>query len=52
MTIDEAAGRCAEILDEVGRVIVGKRDVLRLVLLGILAGGHVLLEDLPGLGKR
>ena len=51
MTIDEAAGRCAEILDEVGRVIVGKRDVLRLVLLGILAGGHVLLEDLPGLGK-
>ena len=51
MTIDEAAGRCAEILDEVGRVIVGKRDVLRLVLLGIMAGGHVLLEDLPGLGK-
>ena len=51
MTIDEAAGRCAEILDEVGRVIVGKRDVLCLVLLGILAGGHVLLEDLPGLGK-
>ena len=51
MTLDEAAGRCAEILDEVGRVIVGKRDVLRLVLLGILAGGHVLLEDLPGLGK-
>jgi len=51
MTIDEAAGRCAGILDEVGRVIVGKRDVLRLVLLGILAGGHVLLEDLPGLGK-
>jgi len=51
VTIDEAASRCAEILDEVGRVIVGKRDVLRLVLLGIMAGGHVLLEDLPGLGK-
>jgi MoxR-like ATPase len=32
-------------------VIVGKRGALELVLLGILAGGHVLLEDLPGLGK-
>ncbi len=51
MTLSEAAQRCSDILDEVGRVIVGKRDVLRLVLLGILAGGHVLLEDLPGLGK-
>ena len=51
MTIDEAAGQCADILAEVGRVIVGKREVLRLVLLGILASGHVLLEDLPGLGK-
>jgi MoxR-like ATPase len=51
VTISETAERCTEILDEVERVIVGKRDVLRLVLLGILAGGHVLLEDLPGLGK-
>jgi MoxR-like ATPase len=49
--VSEAATRCAEVLDEVERVIVGKRDVLALVLLGILAGGHVLLEDLPGLGK-
>jgi MoxR-like ATPase len=51
VTIDEAAGKCADILAEVGREIVGKREVLRLVLLGILASGHVLLEDLPGLGK-
>ena len=51
MTISQTAKRCAEILDEVERVIVGKREVLRLVLLGILASGHVLLEDLPGLGK-
>jgi MoxR-like ATPase len=51
VTISETAKRCAEILDEVERVIVGKREVLRLVLLGILASGHVLLEDLPGLGK-
>jgi len=39
------------VLDAVGTVIVGKRASLELVLAGILAGGHVLLEDLPGLGK-
>src|SRR5439155_13771744 len=39
------------VLDSVGTVVVGKRDALELVLGGILAGGHVLLEDLPGLGK-
>jgi MoxR-like ATPase len=39
------------VLDAVGTVIVGKRDALELVLAGVLAGGHVLLEDLPGLGK-
>uniref|UniRef100_UPI00262EDB1C AAA family ATPase n=1 Tax=Ilumatobacter sp. TaxID=1967498 RepID=UPI00262EDB1C len=40
-----------EVLDEVGRAVIGKRDELALALSGILAGGHVLLEDLPGLGK-
>jgi MoxR-like ATPase len=45
-------GRLAgAVLDSVGGVVVGKRDALELVLAGILAGGHVLLEDLPGLGK-
>src|ERR1700754_4507905 len=39
------------VLDAVGTVVVGKRPALELVLSGILAGGHVLLEDLPGLGK-
>ncbi|MEH1097661.1 AAA family ATPase [Micromonospora sp. CPCC 205561] len=39
------------VLEAVGQVVVGKRDALELVLAGILAGGHVLLEDLPGLGK-
>jgi MoxR-like ATPase len=39
------------ILDAVGTVVVGNRDPLELVLAGILAGGNVLLEDLPGLGK-
>ena len=42
------AGR---ILDELEKVIVGKRDVLEMLLLTLLADGHVLIEDYPGLGK-
>jgi MoxR-like ATPase len=38
-------------LDELDRVVVGKRDAVELVLLTVLAGGHVLLEDVPGTGK-
>jgi MoxR-like ATPase len=43
--------RAARILDEVERAVVGKRDVLELALLGLLADGHVLIEDYPGLAK-
>ena len=43
--------RNAAILNEVKKVIVGKDDVLQKVLMTILAGGHVLLEDVPGTGK-
>jgi MoxR-like ATPase len=39
------------ILVQVERAIVGKRDALELVLLGILADGHVLIDDFPGLAK-
>jgi MoxR-like ATPase len=39
------------ILDEIGRAVVGKRDALELMLAGLLADGHVLLEDVPGLAK-
>jgi len=46
--VREHAGR---ILDEVERAVIGKRDALELVLLGLLADGHVLLEDYPGLAK-
>jgi MoxR-like ATPase len=41
----------ADIEAQVARVIVGQKDVVRHVLIGILAGGHVLLEGVPGLGK-
>jgi MoxR-like ATPase len=39
------------VLDEVERAVVGKREALELVLLGMLADGHVLIEDFPGLAK-
>ena len=51
MTIDDLAERCDRILDEVERAIVGKREALELVLVGLLADGHVLMEDYPGLAK-
>ena len=51
MTLDELAAQAAAILDEIERVVVGKRDALALVLTGMLADGHVLLEDFPGLAK-
>ena len=47
----EIADRAAQILDEVERAVVGKRDALELVLLGLLADGHVLIQDNPGLAK-
>jgi len=47
--------RAAELLDRVEKnihlVIVGKDRVVRLALAGLVAGGHVLLQDLPGTGK-
>jgi MoxR-like ATPase len=50
-TLVETAGLAQQVLAQVEKVIVGKRDALELLLLGILSGGHVLIEDLPGLGK-
>jgi MoxR-like ATPase len=47
----ETARLCEAVLDELERAVVGRRRALELVLVGILAGGHILLEDLPGLGK-
>ena len=42
---------CTAILNEVNKVVVGKETVVSKVLMAILAGGHVLLEDVPGVGK-
>ncbi|MDX6503613.1 MAG: MoxR-like ATPase [Gaiellaceae bacterium] len=51
MTIANVQQACDELLGEVERAIIGKRETLELVLLGFLADGHVLLEDVPGLAK-
>jgi MoxR-like ATPase len=51
MTLEEVSGLCARVLDEVERAIVGKREALEFVLLAMLADGHVLIEDYPGLAK-
>lgn len=42
---------CKRIVENISRVIVGKLDSIELLLTGLLADGHVLLEDIPGLGK-
>jgi len=51
VTVQELAERSDRILDEIERAVVGKRDALELVLMGLLADGHVLIEDFPGLAK-
>jgi MoxR-like ATPase len=50
-SIDQAREGSRRIVEEVSKAIVGKRDVLDLILIGILAKGHILLEDVPGLAK-
>jgi MoxR-like ATPase len=51
VNLAEVAERSNDVLDELSRAVVGKREALRLVLLGLLADGHVLIEDYPGLAK-
>ncbi|MGW0179931.1 AAA family ATPase [Nocardia sp. NPDC003345] len=51
MPLDATVQRTEAVLREVGRVVVGKREELQLIMIAILSGGHVLIEDLPGLGK-
>ncbi|HUS80946.1 MAG TPA: MoxR family ATPase [Armatimonadota bacterium] len=51
MQVSEATEVCRRIADNVERVIVGKREAVERVLVAMLAGGHVLLEDVPGVGK-
>jgi MoxR-like ATPase len=51
VTLSDLASQAGAIVDEIERAVVGKREALELVLIGLLADGHVLLEDFPGLAK-
>lgn len=51
MSLPQVCDQAQQILAQVERAVVGKRHAAELVLSGILAGGHVLMEDYPGLGK-
>lgn len=51
LSTTETTDLAKQVLDEIERAVVGKRQALTLVFAGLLAGGNVLLEDLPGVGK-
>ncbi|GAB3912601.1 MoxR-like ATPase [Microlunatus endophyticus] len=51
LSVAEISRLCSTVLDEVGTVVVGMQEALKTALAAILAGGHVLFEDVPGLGK-
>ena len=51
MNLTEVGELSNRVLDEVERVVLGKREALELLILGLLADGHVLIEDYPGLAK-
>ena len=51
MEIADVSRLIQQVLDEVGRAVVGKEVVLQKIMAAALSGGHVLLEDYPGLGN-
>lgn len=51
MEISDVANKAQVILETLERAVIGKRRFLELLLVGVLADGHLLLEDLPGLAK-
>lgn len=48
---DHELDKITDLIDEIEKVILGKRDVIQLTVAALLAGGHVLFEDIPGVGK-
>ncbi|MBN2309218.1 MAG: AAA family ATPase, partial [Candidatus Hydrogenedentes bacterium] len=51
MSQSSPAGQITALLDSIERVIFGKREVVKLCVTGLLARGHILIEDIPGIGK-
>ena len=50
-SLPAVSGHLRTVRDEIGKVIVGHEEVVEGVLIALIAGGHVLLEGVPGLGK-
>jgi len=51
ITVNDIQAFSQRLLDNLEQVIVGKRQVLELALIGLLCQGHILIEDVPGVGK-
>ena len=51
ISITEISQICKNLIEEVGTIVVGKKNMLKYVTLGILTDGHILFEDYPGLAK-
>ena len=51
LDVDYVKDVIKRILDEVGRVVVGKREEIKLIICALLAKGHVLVEGVPGVAK-
>jgi MoxR-like ATPase len=49
--VNETSGFVEHVFDEVGKVVVGQRDMIERVMIGLLTGGHCLIEGVPGLAK-
>lgn len=49
--INKYSGHLHKVVAEIGKVIIGKQQAVELVLLSLISGGHVLIEDIPGVGK-
>jgi MoxR-like ATPase len=51
INITQVSKLCGQVIEEIERAVVGKKTTLEMIMASALAGGHVLLEDYPGLGK-
>ena len=51
MTVNQVSALASAVRDNIGRVIYGKQKETELIIAALLAGGHVLLDDIPGTGK-
>ena len=49
--MDNNVGKAAKVIEQVNKVILGKDRKVKEIMTAFLAGGHILLEDIPGVGK-